>query len=726
VPLAGHAGEMLRAWTAAEVGPGRLAPWLAVAFACGIALYFAAEREPLWWAACVLAVACACIAIAVRRRPVAFPLAVGAAAIAAGLAAPAIKAALCAHPVLERPAFGVQLSGWVEMREQRERTDRIVLRVHRIATAGLDARLERVRISVRKGTAPPVGSFVSLTARLNPPLPPLRPGGYDFARDLYFQNIAASGFALGAIRTPASPTPVGGWLRLSAAIEGLRDAVDRRIRAAVPGDRGAIASALITGKRDAISSQVNDAMYVSSLGHILSISGYHMAVVTGLVFFALRALLACFPALATRYAIKKFAALAALAAAAFYLVLSGAAVATQRSFIMVAIVLIGVMLDRQALTLRTLTLAALTILFVTPEALVHPSFQMSFAATLALVAGYQHGLPWPLAGRETSLRARIALWGGRQIVGILVVSLLAGLATTLYAAYHFHRLAPYGVLANLLAMPIVSLWIMPSGIFGLLLAPLGFDGPMWRLMGEGIGWMTGTAQWVASLPGSVGHIAAFGTGPLLLGSAGLIVVCLLKTPLRWSGAILVALASIWAVRTPLPDILVAADGRLFAVRGASGQLAFLRTGSDGFVVREWLAADGDMRAEKEALAGGFACDAVGCIARLRDGTVVAVAREAAAFAEDCRRARIVLSPRDAPGACAALTIDRKVWRHSGALAIRQEGDRFVVTATRPAGGDRPWARARAPASDDAVSPASSRRSPAADATPRADDLEAGD
>ena len=208
-------------------------------------------------------------------------------------------------------------------------------------------------------------------------------------------------------------------------------------------------------------------MYVSSLAHVLSISGYHMAVVAGIVFFVVRALLALVPSLASRRPIKKWAAGAALSAAFFYLLLSGAEVATQRSFIMIAIVLIGVMVDRPALTFRTLTVAALCVMVLSPAAVVHPSFQMSFAATLALIAAYQHGLPWR-ADADTSLGARVALWGGREIAGLILASLVAGLATTPYAAFHFHRVAPYGVLANLLAMPVVSALVMPMGILGVL------------------------------------------------------------------------------------------------------------------------------------------------------------------------------------------------------------------------------------------------------------------
>ncbi|MGZ8369234.1 MAG: ComEC/Rec2 family competence protein, partial [Rhodoplanes sp.] len=275
--------------------------------------------------------------------------------------------------MLRQTAYGASLSGFVERREERERSDRIVLRVHAMEGTRADEKAERVRIAVRKGTAPPVGAFVTVKARLNPPLAPLRPGGYDFARDLYFHGIGAVGFALGAIKPATPPAPAGLWLRGAAFIDPMCEAIDKRIRATLSGDARVIASALITGKRDAISATVSEAMYVSSLAHVLSISGYHMAVVAGVVFVFLRAVLALAPGLAERRPIKKWAAAAALVAAALYLVLSGAEVATQRAFIMTAIVLAGVMLDRQALTLRTLAIAALAVMVVTPETVVHPS-----------------------------------------------------------------------------------------------------------------------------------------------------------------------------------------------------------------------------------------------------------------------------------------------------------------------------------------------------------------
>jgi competence protein ComEC len=714
-----------RLWLAEEVGPGRLIPWLPVAFASGILVYFAAQHEPIMAPAPALALAFMLAAALARARPIAFPALIAVAAACAGFATAAIKSAWIAHPVLHHAAGNVAISGWVETREERERTDRIVVKVERLESRPLNDAPDRVRVSVRKGQAPPVGAFIEIKTRLNAPLAPLRPGGYDFARDLYFQGIGATGFAVGEIKVVAPPRRPGLWLVYAAFIESMRDGIDKRIRAAVPGDAGSIASALITGKRDAISGPLNDAMYISSLAHVLSISGYHMAVVAGAVFFLVRAVLALIPGFAARRPIKKWAALAALAAATFYLLLSGAEVATQRSYYMTAIVLGAVLIDRQAITLRTIGTAAVLVLLVAPEAVVHPSFQMSFAATLALIAAYERGLPWKTQHADTPLGARIALWGVYEVAGLIFASLVAGLGTTPYAAYHFHRMAPYGVLANLLAMPIVSAWIMPAGMLALVAMPFGFDDVLWRLMGMGIEWMDAIAMWVASLPGAVGRVPAFGGGPLLLCTAGLVMVCLMRSPLRWGGAMAIVAATLWALATPLPDVLVAPSGDLIAVRGADGRLAVIKKGGEGFAVKEWLAADADPRTTADpTLGNGVACDAVGCTARFAGRAIVALALAPEAFAEDCQRAALVVSSRSAPPDCAATALDRAARMRSGAMALRRIGNGWEITPARPDGYDRPWARGRTPAgaSSNADHAASSPKATPRDATPKPADL----
>ncbi|MBR0775785.1 ComEC family competence protein [Bradyrhizobium diazoefficiens] len=717
----------LREWARAEAGAGRLLPWVPVAFGSGIALYFAADHEPVLWVAAVAAIALV-LGAALLRRTRLFAAVIMIAAVAAGFATATWKTARIAHTVLAKPLYAVTLSGFVETRDIRERTDRFVLRVTAMEAPRGDVRLERVRLSVRKGTAPDVGSFVQLKARLLPPLSPVRPGSYDFSRDMFFQGIGASGFVMGAITTAAPPDGGGLRLRYAAFMQGLRDAIDARIRATLEGDNRAIATALLTGRRDAITTPVNDAMFISGLGHVLSISGYHMAVVAGVVFFAVRALLALIPGLAAGFAIKKWSAAAALVAAAFYLLLSGAEVATQRSFFMTAVVLIAVMVDRRAITFRTLAVAAMIVLAVAPESLVHPSFQMSFAATLGLVALVQIGMPNLFASPDHSATARIALWGGREIAMLFLASLIAGLATTPYAAFHFHRVTPYGVLANLGAMPVVSALVMPAGLLGLLAAPFGLDAVFWWVMGIGIDWMVAVSRWVAALPGAVGRIAAFGTAPLAAASVGIVVMGLLRTPLRWSGALLLAGAIVWGLSVRQPDILIAGDGESVAVRGSDARLHLIRAGKDSFQLREWLAADADPRGGRDAsLGSGVSCDEAGCVTPLADGRLVALALRIDALVDDCGRAALVVTARPAPPDCAAMVVDRERLARQGALALTRRGDGFAVQAVKARVTDRPWSPATVGEGDLDASLAPRTTAPRKpDATPSEADLQAED
>ncbi|HEX4410554.1 MAG TPA: ComEC family competence protein [Xanthobacteraceae bacterium] len=266
----------IREWALQEIAVGRLLPWFAVAYGLGIAVYFTAEREPAWWAAVPLVVLCAAAAILARRHQLAFILTLGVFGIALGFAAATLKTMSIGHPVLRSSASGITVSGFVELREESQHTDRFVLRVEHMEGGRISERPDRVRLSVKRGMAPPPGSFVEAKALLDPPLQPLTPGSYDFARDLYFQGIGASGFVRGPVKIVTAPSTQGLRQRIDAAIQSMRDTIDARIRAVLPGDRGAIAAMLIDGKRDAIDPHLYDAMFVSGIGHVLSISGYHL------------------------------------------------------------------------------------------------------------------------------------------------------------------------------------------------------------------------------------------------------------------------------------------------------------------------------------------------------------------------------------------------------------------------------------------------------------------
>jgi competence protein ComEC len=312
----------------------------------------------------------------------------------------------------------------------------------------------------------------------------------------------------------------------------------------------------------------------------------------------------------------------------------------------------------------------------------------------------------------------------------LLASLVAGLATTPYAAFHFHRVTPYGVLANLAAMPVVSALVMPAGLLGLIAMPFGFDRLFWMIMGVGIDWMIAVTQWVAALPGAVGRVPAFGIGPLVAASLGIILFGLLRTPLRWSGAALVLSAALWAASARQPDILIAADGRHVGVRGQDGRLRLMHAAKgsrDTFLLKEWLAADADARTAADAsLTSGVSCDDLGCVMQSAGGGLVAQALRPEALSDDCERAALIVTLRQAPAACPASVIDAERLRRQGAMALRQSREGLVVEAAKPRGIDRPWSPAAAEESEADAAVLAPRVVPprAVDATPTEADLQA--
>jgi competence protein ComEC len=686
----------LRSALAEEAEQGRLAPWLAAGFCAGVLLYFVAPQEPSWIAAVLFFAASGGLAYGLRRRPLAFAATAFIASLAAGFATGAVRGAMIAHPVLTAPTATVTLQGFVEARDATARSDRIVLRVTKTDPKSKQAIPERVRLAVRKGLAPAVGEHVELRARLRPLVGPVRPGGYDFAVGAYFSGLGATGFALGKSKTVSTELDTPLAIRFYARVEALRRGLAERIRATLPGDSGAIATALVTGIRDHISHEANEAMRISGLYHVISISGLHMALVAGVLFAFFRGGLALVPGLALRRPIKKYAAFAALCGVTFYLLLSGGEVATQRAYIMIAIVLAGVLIDRPALTLRTLAAAVVVTLIVSPEAVLNPGFQMSFAATLALISFYERWVPLAVSPPRAGASA-LGAWSSRTARWVLLgaaTSLVAGLATAIYAAFHFHRLAPYGVLANVLAMPLTGMLIMPGAVIGVILIPFGFDAVGWTAMGYGIEGMIRISEFVTSLGGAEGRIAAFGAGALLLGTLALLVLAIPATRLRWFGLPLAAIA-IWGMwNGPRHDVLVDAEGEVVALRTADGLLAIHSARSNRFTVENWLAANG---LPPGARRGAFDCDDNGCVGKLPGGALVAVPKTPSALLEDCGRAALVVSNRDVPEPCPSPVIDRGLLAATGALALKKTATGWQAVPSRAPNADRPWfGRPKAP------------------------------
>lgn len=685
----------------AEAESGRLVLWLPVAFTAGVLAYFGAAHEPSLIAAGLLTIALAAATVAGRRHAVLVGVFSALCAFCAGFTAGCVRTALVMHQVVANPPdFPVRLSGYVERAERRVGSDRILLRLDPGLVRGLEGAPRLVRLSLKTGSAPPVGAHLTQLARLLPPLGPAMPGSHDFGRGPWFQGIDAIGFGLGRpkLSAPTGPPPLS--VRMAVMVDGIRAELGARIRAVLHGVPAEIAVALVAGDRSAIPREVEDGMRVSGLTHILSISGLHMALVAGTLFALVRGALALVPALALGWPIKAVAALLALAGSAFYLILSGNDVPAQRSFVMTALVLTGVLLGRRALTLRTIAVAAVVVLGLTPEAALDPGPQMSFAATLALVAAYERLQPLRALPRPEGFAARLAMAPLAFAAGVAVTALVAGFASGPFGAYHFQRLAPYGLLANLAAMPAVSLLVMPFGLIGVLLMPFGWDQLAWPVMGAGIKVMLAVSDHVAALPGADARIYTVNAAALGWFSVALIVLCLLRGLLSLV-AVPAMLLAIFASGAPRhPDVLVAPNAATVAVRGPDGRLMVVGARGQRIVVEQWLTREGDHRSVRtEKLEIGFACDPLGCVAPLPGGGTIAVSRRAEGLAADCLNARIVVTREVPPAGCPARVLTPTELARTGTLAFFLEESGLREQPTRDPAIQRPWMAPLPPAEE---------------------------
>lgn len=693
VRLSSSLRDWLLARLAEEAEAGRPALWLPVAVGIGVAVYFAAAREPELWAAVVAFAAALALVVAMRRRFVALGLALGLAGVAGGFLAAKTATLRAEAPLLQRTmraeVVGRVLS--VEPRQQGRR--RVTLRVERFGAMDDGEGPRKVRVTLGVKPTFSAGDRVSLTAWWRPPDGPVRPGGYDFARVAYFQGLGASAFAPSNVKALGQAGSEGFWSDAAAALERLRERLTTRISTAIGGAEGNVAAALVTGVQGPIPQQTEDELRAAGLSHILSISGLHMALIAGTLFWLARAALALSLTIALRWPIKGIAAAFALAGATFYLALSGAEVATQRSYVMIAIAFLAIIFGRAAISARNLALAALVVLVWTPEAMLGPSFQMSFAAVAALVAWFETRRDRPAAPAPETAAGRF--WRAVTTACVLAVmtTLIAGLATAPFAAYHFHRVTPYALAGNALATPLLSLIVMPSVVGGLMFAPLGFDGLWWDLMGLGLSGVLAVAKAVASWPGSERNVLAFGEGALTLFAFGIAWLCLWRTALRWAAVPVLAAALALAAFPARPDLVIDAGGRSLAARGPDGRLQLVNEKPTSFSGRVWLAADAAPAPGKGA-AGDVRCDDYGCTAPLAGGGIVSLVKDARAFDEDCRIAAVIVTPLDAPEACAdaAAVIDRRALDATGSLELARDGAAFRAVSARDPSGVRPWER----------------------------------
>ncbi|GGH47502.1 hypothetical protein GCM10011341_08680 [Frigidibacter albus] len=531
----------------------------------------------------------------------------------------------------------------------------------------------RVALHGEQGYTPPEpGLTVILTGHLAPPEGPALPGGFDFQRFAWFSGLGAVGYT----RVPMlvlEPPAEDDW---AVAAHRARMRASAAIQARIEGQAGAFAAALMTGDRSGITSATNDSMRASNLFHIISISGLHMGMLAGFVFATMRYGLALVPAIALRLPVKKLAAWVALFAATAYMWLAGPNVATERAYVMAAVMLIAVLVDRRAISLRTLAVSAVILLLREPESLTEPGFQMSFGATAALILAWG---PWQaVQGHVPALL--------RPVAALVVSSLAAGMTTAPIAAAHFNRMAEYGLLANMLAVPVMGTLVMPAGVIAAVLAPLGLAGlPLW-VMEIGCLWILWVSDWVAGLDGAVVAVPSPQGGVLALMAAGSLLAVLARGPPRWGGVAVLALSALLWAGSSRPPLLVSSDGALLGLMGPEGRALSHPRGA-GYVADSWLEDDGDMALQDQAAARpGF--------------TGPKGAREAVLAGVPIRQLTGKAAPEALPGACTG-----------GALVILAGDAPEGWGAGRVGSGE---ARNAQPVSQDAPSPALRSQAPDCD------------
>ncbi len=663
----------------------RLFLWFPVFLSIGIALYFSLPAEPpliLGVAAFVISLAALVVSEGERRV---LMLAVFLAAT--GFAASQVRTYTVYTPILKKETGARLVSGRIEGIESMEdgKGSRIVLSRVQIEKMEPSETPVRVRLSVRKDEGLQVGQRIRVLAGLGPPSPPLAPGAFDFQRHMYFQQIGALGFAF------KPPEVIGEAPQREDLIERIRVAIDRRIAAKLSFPEAAVAEALITGRRAAISEETNDAITAAGLAHILSISGLHIGLVTGIIFFVVRLAMVLIPGFALRHPVKKYAAGFAFAGAVFYTLLAGATIPTQRSLIMVGIALLAVVLDRSPLSIRLVACAALAVLIAAPESLVSASFQMSFAAVAALVGVFDYLRPWLTRWyRNAGFVRRAALY----VLGTCLTTVIATAATAPLTVFHFQQFAVYGLIGNALAVPLSAFVIMPAAVFALVLMPFGLEHLPLIVMGMGVDAMIDISVWVAALPHAMVKIPAPPVTALPFFAAGTLLFFLLKGRLRYVPLIFL-IASAWVILSyRQPDIIVAPEFELAAVKEPGGALyvSSLRRGE--FVREKWESSYGLQGGEAhgwpdEGQAGPLNCDEVACRAEI-NGQRVSFLKSPGAIDEECRWASVVLAFNPVKDyGCGARVIDKFDVLDHGAHALWLGGSVQIANADEMR-GDRPW------------------------------------
>jgi competence protein ComEC len=675
---------------------GRWFLWVPVFFGSGVGVYFALPNEPDFTLAFGLFFASLALRALGRWNLLAFLLTSVLLCMSAGFLAAKVRTAVMAAPIIERHG-AYDIEGFVESFDrQTPKRARTIIRLAsmKYRDAELPVKPFRVRVSVRGELNLAPGSAIKMRAILGPPPEPVMPGGFDFARMSYYQGVGASGYSLSKpelLEGRALPLVMIPRTWLAA----LRARIGERITATLPGQTGEIAAALTVGQTAGLDETSMDDLRGSGLAHVISISGLHMSLVAGTVFWFLRWLLALFPAIALRFSVRALAGGAALLCVTIYLALSGASIAAVRSYLMIAVVFMAILLNRPALSLRNVALAGILILIVLPDSLIDISFQMSFAATAALIAGYERFGRY-LHFEARSVRERLTWQPIYVIGGVLVTTATAGLAVEPFSAYHFHNLTSYAALGNLLGGPPIDFLVMPAMVVALIAMPFEFEEWPLKVMGYGIDAMMAIAKFVASLPGALVAVPAFPFAALLIIVAGGLWLIIWRRPWRLLGFAVIGIGVALTSIHERPDILVDREAKVVAIRDKQGKLQAPKTRRAFYTVTQWLKADGDNRKPKDASTGaGWQCDAYSCLSLVK-GRILSFVAKPDAIREDCQRAAILVMPIDLRQPCLSpkLVLDRGMLWEKGASTITMSSEGMTVAMASDRRGVRPWAPRR--------------------------------
>ena len=640
---------------------GQLFLWMPVCLGLGISVYFSVKVEPqqtILWIACIPLATAFLIA---RLGFVGRALLIGLCAIVIGF----VIAFLRSHSVAE-PRLGFRYYGPVEGRivaidrsasdAERLTLDQVVL--HDVRLSQVPARVRVALHGDQSHFAPFIGDTIVLAAHLGAPAGPVEPGGFDFQRHAWFQQLGAVGYT----RSPALvlvPADHGLW------VNRVRQDISSHIQTVLPERTAGFASAVTTGDRSGINQANLDSLRASNLAHLLAISGLHMGMLSGFVFALVRGGLALTASVSMRLPTKKIAAISALCVASLYLGLSGGAVATERAFVMVAVALVAVLLDRRAISLRAVAVAALIILFRTPEALLSPGFQMSFAATTALVAVFSalRDLEWSMGPK----------WM-RPIVATVLSSAVAGLATAPIGAAHFNQISQMGLIANILSVPVMGAVVVPGGVLAAILAPFGADWIGLHIMGFGLNWIMEVSDWVAGFKHSVRMVPQPDRFVLPLLAFGALWAAFWRGPTRLGGVAMVLISGFLWAQTQRPYILVSDNAGLVGVMTETGRALSKPRGS-GFVAEVWLENDGDPSTQLEANEGW------------EDQILHITGKKTVEKLIDSNGRGIVVVNAQPPSELPCFVILPKFLASTGSISISEQGE---IRTSRDVHGARMW------------------------------------